>query len=175
MKKTLLEPAETTINFDAIITSSLIKEETIFFKKDLEIMGGSGTKANTLYSFEFIPATMQDTMDLEQLIENTILLNEWSCTYSDLEIATEAGYKDLKDGVRLKNDGYKFQSSQLFKPKLNVSWETNLSNKYAHIKAHLRDDPYGEIKLQVEYLDVFEVHPTNEPTSSEDIEIDNDW
>ena len=103
--------------------------------------------ADEVYSFSFQPLTSNDHSRLYEAGERACMLVEMGKDHYSNKIVKPC-YED-KRGLPY--------CSQLFRPKLNVVVEHPevLYRKEVSIAAHFRDDPLGNVFLQVDYADLY--------------------
>lgn len=103
--------------------------------------------ADEVYSFSFQPLTSNDHSRLYEAGERACMLVEMGKDPYSNKIVKPC-YED-RQGLPY--------CSQLFKPKLNVVVEHPdiLYGKEVSIAAHFRDDPLGNVYLQVDYCDLY--------------------
>ena len=100
--------------------------------------------------FTFIPFSSSDEMSLELAMASAI---------SKVELRKEPYSRKIANAEYDASRSAKF-CSQLFQPKLNVAPENieELAGQTASLKLHFRDDHDGNIFLQCEYVDVYDLH-----------------
>ena len=132
-EETLLQPHETQISLEAWIGNAKYIEDKSY---------------EGYYSVSFSPSTDADYLRLEEQIENAVTQVEFRKSPDSRKIPTAS----------CKNKDGSFYASQLFIPKINVEFyhPTDLNGHLASLKLHLREDPDGNVFLQMEYCDLYE-------------------
>ena len=149
---TLLSPEQTSFRFDAYILDATYADKL---------------NRNEVFSVKFAPNNAADFDKLNELANSCI---------TDIEFRKPADSN--KQPRKMYEERAYCYSSQLFTPKINIPYEHTdmLRGQTATIAGHLRDLPLGEIAVQIDYIDFYDVNNGIQDDFAPVVEDDySDW